>query len=349
MNFRFSPEEETWRQEVREFFAREVTDELLERLQREQGCTNTHSQELYLKMAQKGWLGLAWPKEFGGQARGYAEQAIFAEECTRGRVPPGTVNVIGNTVHFLGGALIQYGTDEQKRTFLPKIAAGEIRSCQGLTEPNAGSDLASVELRAVEDGDDFILNGTKLFSNAHNANHMFTVTRTDPNVPKHRGITLFLTPLDSPGIHISALYTVGGRRRNVVTFEDVRVPKTHMLGELNRGWYNLAVTMGLERSQAQGVAEMERRFADLVEFVKRAQRQGKPLGSFPAVRYALARLATELQTAKLLSYKVVWMQGAGLDVGAKEAPLAKLYHSELVERFASTALDILGQYGQLEG
>ena len=154
MDFRFTEADEAWRREVREFFQREITDELLERLEREQKCTNPHSQELYLKMAAKGWLGLSWPKQYGGEERSYFEQAIFAEECTRGRVPSGTVNVIGNTVHFLGGGLIAYGTEAQKKLFMPKIASGELRSCQGLSEPNAGSDLASVELRAVEDGDE---------------------------------------------------------------------------------------------------------------------------------------------------------------------------------------------------
>lgn len=344
MDFNFSEAEEAWRKEVKEFFAKEVTDKFVE----EQGYTNPHSQELYLKMADRGWLGLSWPKEYGGQGRSYIEQAIFAEEAVKGKCPAGTVNVIGNTVHFLGGLLLATGSEKQKREWLSLIARGELRSCQGLSEPNAGSDLASVELRAVEDGGDYVLNGTKIFNNAHNATNIFTVTRTDPDVPKHRGISTFLVDLSSPGIGISPLITCGGTRRNEVSFQDVRVPKENMIGEKNRGWYILATAMGFERSQAIGVTKLQGSFFELISCVKQMKYEGRPLSEIPAVRYALANIATDMQVAWLLSYQVVWLQSQGRDVTAKEAPVAKLYYSEVGERFANVAIGILGQYGQLE-
>ena len=348
MDFRFSSEEEAWRKEVREFFEKECSGEFVQRLIDEQGRYNAHSQELYLKMAQRGWLGLSWPKEYGGQGRSYMEQAIFIEEACRGRCPTGTMNVIGNTVHFLGNMIIEIGTKEQKETFLSKITKGELRSCQGLSEPNAGTDLASVELRAVADNDDYVLNGTKLFSNAFNANHIFTVTRTDPNVPKHRGISLFLVDLKSPGISISPLVTPGNQWRAEVAFEDVRVPRFNRLGEENQGWYNLAKAMGFERSQSQGVSELEQLLEEFIFFIKRERYEGIALCEIPAVRQAIANIAADLEVARLLSYHVVWKQSKGMDVSQREAPMAKLYTSELKERFANVAMDILGGYGLLQ-
>ena len=349
MDFRFSEAEEAWRKEIKEFFAREVTEEFLDKLTQEQGgWTNPHSQELYVKMADRGWLGLSWPKEYGGQERSYTEQAIFSEEAAKGRCPAGTLNVIGNSVHFLGGLLLASGNENQKKEWLSLIARGQLRSCQGLSEPNAGSDLASVELRAIEKGDEYVLNGTKIYSNAHNTTHIFTVTRTDTEVPKHRGISLLLVDLSSPGITISPLITCGGRRRNEVAFEDVEVPKENMVGDKNQGWYVLATAMGFERTQSIGVAKLESSFAELVKCVKEIKYEGRPLSQIPAVRSALANIATEIQIAWLLSYRVAWLQGQGQSVGAKEAPMAKLSRSEVEERFANTVTDVLGQYGQLE-
>lgn len=348
MDFRFSEAEDAWRKEVRAFFKKEITPGYIKKLEREQGCANPHSEEIYLKLAAKGWLGLSWPKKYGGQERNYIEQAIFNEESAACGMPFGTTNVMNNTVQFLGGALLAFGTAEQKQHWLPLIASGQVRSCQGLSEPDAGSDLASVNLRAVEQDGYFVLNGTKIFNNAHNATHIFTVSRSDASGPKHQGISLFLVDLKSPGISISALFTANNHRRNEVSFVDVKVPRENLLGEKDRGWTALAAAMAFERSQATAFATLMLNFDGFVSFIKTHKAGGKPMSEIPAVRYALADLATEIKALYLMSYRVAWLQGQGSDVTAKDAPMVKLFRSEVEDHFANAAADILGPYGMLE-
>jgi len=345
MEFSFTSEEEEWKKEVHDFFDREVTPEIREEL-REKGF----SRQFHLKMAQAGILAAALPKEYGGRGLSPLKQFIFNEELTRAKMPFGVTSAIGNTVHVFGGALVHYGTEEQRKRWLPMIVRGELISSQGLTEPNAGSDLASVELRAVEDGDDYILNGTKLYSNALNATHMLTVTRTDPTVSKHKGISLFIVDLSSPGVTVAPMISTDGDHRAEVSFEDVRVPKFNMLGEKNGGWYNLTgkETMVRERTQPTPWYRPLFLFDDLVDFVKHAQRDGQPLGKIPAVRYAMADLATEVKVTWLVNYHTAWMMDNGMDVSNKEVSMAKICLTELIEHFADTAIDILGQFGQLE-
>jgi len=348
MDFAFTPEQEAWRREVREFFERELPDDELERLFREQGSTNAHAAELYRKLGEKGWLGLSWPREYGGQGRSYLDQAILGEELSRGRVPHGTSDVYSTTIHYFGGCLFTFGSEEQRRTWLPLMARGELTSAIGVTEANAGCDAAAIEMRAVEDGDDYILEGTKIFNHAHNCSHMLTVARTDPSAPsKYRGISLFLMDMSSPGITMSPLYTIGGRRRNEVVFDSVRVPKGNMVGGKNQGWYCLMQAMLYERTQPQLMTGLAQVFADLVQYVKGAEREGRPLREIPSVRSALAEVAAELDITRLLYYKAHWALEQGLDLTV-EASVLKLCESELHEWLANTALEILGQYGQLE-
>ncbi|MFC2001599.1 acyl-CoA dehydrogenase family protein [Chloroflexota bacterium] len=349
MDFRFTEAEEKLAQEVRDFFAKEVTDEFWDKHMAEQGCNNPYSHELHLKMAERGWFGLLAPKEYGGQERSFTELTIFLEEVGKGRGPFGNVNVISNSANFLMGGLLLYGTDEQKKKWLPLILNGQLKSSQGLTEPEAGSDLAAAQLRAVRDGDSYILNGTKIFNNAHNATHIFAVARTDPNVLKYKGISLFLVDLSSPGIAISPrFFTCGGEKRSEVSFQDVRVPKENMLGEENRGWYHLAAAMRYERTQGYRVGETEENFNVLLKTVKEMKVEGHPVTDIPWVRQSLANIATEIQVVRLLCYWVAYLQDQGKDVTAWEAPITKVYRSEIQERLANIAVDILGQYGQLE-
>ena len=345
MEFRFSPEEEAWREEVRSFLEREITPQVREEL-RQKGF----SKQFHLKLAQAGILAAALPKEYGGRGYGPLKQFIFNDELARAKMPFAGCSAIGNSVHVLGGMLISYGTEEQKRRWVPPIVRGELISSQGLTEPNAGSDLASVELRAVEDGDHYILNGTKLYSNALYATHMFAVTRTDPTVRKYQGISLFVVDLSSPGVSITPVISIGGDRRAEVSFSDVRVPKFNLIGQKNRGWYHLVAGGGmmLERTQPTTWYRTKYALEEFIDFVKHARREGQPLSKVPAVRYALAELAAEAKIGWLLNYHAACMMERRMDVLDREVPMAKLYLSELMERFANTALDILGQYGQLE-
>ena len=346
MKFGFTEQEERWRKEVRDFFDKEATDELLEKLE-EEGLT--HSQEFYLKMRDKGWFAIPWPRECGGQDRSFVEQAIFNDEIVYSKTPFGTANILRNTVYYLANLLIRFGTEEQKRTIVPMIASGELRNCVGLTEPNVGSDVAAVEMRAVADGDDYMLNGTKLYNNAYNSTHITALVKTDPNAAKkYKGLSLFLVDLKSPGISVKPVLTIGGTQRSEVIMEDVRVPKTSIIGEKNQGWYHLMGIMDLERSAGGGAGRLRRAWEDLLQFVKEARREGQPLSKIPAVRYVLADMAKDIELLDLFFYRTAGMQDRHMDVTNKEASMYKILWSESVERFANAAMEILGQYGQLE-
>ncbi|MFC1983256.1 acyl-CoA dehydrogenase family protein, partial [Chloroflexota bacterium] len=345
MNFKWSEDEVAWRQEVGDFLRKEVTEELLGELKRKR---SDHSQELYEKVARKGWLGVSLPREYGGLGKSMAYQAIFNEEMHVCGLPEGTLDAIRNTAQYVALALLSFGSEEQKQHWLPKIIRGEVRISLGLTEPNSGSDVASAQARAVEDNDSFTLNGTKLFSCAHVTTHMMVLARTDPTARKHEGLSLFLVDLSSPGVSIRPMITIGGRIRNEVSFEDIKIPKENLLGERNKGWTNLQAGLGQERSESRRVNIMRVLLGRLIEYTKNTRRDGVLLSEITSVRHALADVATEVEISWLLSQRVVWMQTKGMSTTSREAPMAKLYHTEAWERFATAALDIIGQRGILE-
>jgi alkylation response protein AidB-like acyl-CoA dehydrogenase len=217
----------------------------------------------------------------------------------------------------------------------------------GLTEPGCGSDLAAVDLRAVQDGDDFILNGQKIFNSGHLATHLITVSRTDTSAPKHKGISLLLADLRAEGVEIYPVITLRGWKRTTVVFEDVRVPKTALLGQLDRGWYDLMSVMDMERSGMSSVAEREVAFDKILQYVKEAKRDGKPLAEYPAVRSALADMYREIVVGRLLSQRVIWLQATGQDATSL-ASFQKLFNSEAAERLTLAAMDIIGPLTLLE-
>ncbi|MDY7018749.1 MAG: acyl-CoA dehydrogenase family protein [Chloroflexota bacterium] len=343
MDFRFNPQEEQWRKEVRDFFEREVTSELLEQLEAK---GEEHSPELYQKLTQKGWLGLSWPKEYGGKGCGIIEMCIFYEEMSRAQAP--IQDVYRHSIAYFGSELIALGTEEQQKHFLPRLARGEITCCRGFTGPEAGSDLANVQLRAVEDGDYYRLNGEKTFMLAHYTDHIVALTRTDPNaIPKHRGLTMFIVDLESPGVKMRPMWTLGGHKRSQVFFDDVMVPKGNLLGKLNRGFYQAMEDLNQERSGAFQIVLLEKYFHNLIQFVKKSRRNGQPLGQIPETRQRLADLTTGIQVAWLISRYTLWRQSQGMSTD-KEAAMTKLYVSELSQRLARVAMDTIGPLSLLE-
>src|SRR4030042_1145571 len=267
MEFRFTKEQEEWRSEVRDFFMREAPPELLRRLMIENKCTNPCSLDLYIKMAKRGWFKKAWHQEYGGEGKGRWYDIILTEEMGYCLIPRGTWNLFANTVQFLGNSLLSGGSEEQKRRWLPLIANGDFRTSNGITEPNAGSDVASIETTATENDGYFVVNGTKLFNNAHNAEFITTIVRTDPSLPKRHGISVLLIDLRSPGVTVSpSQITLSGWVRSEVSFQDVRVPEGNLLGEKNRGWnYLMGEYMPVERSSVAAVdlGELFRVFEEL--------------------------------------------------------------------------------------
>ena len=349
MEFRFSPEEEAFRQEVREFLRREWREEAagggaegplgygggggLEEIRRFQK-----------KLAQRGWLTLAWPKEHGGMEASIMKQVIFNEEMAYHRAP----QQLGVGPDRVGPTIILYGTEEQKREHLPRIANADVIWCQGFSEPGAGSDLASLQTTAVADGDYFVVNGQKIWTSlAHVADWMILLARTDPDAPKHRGISYFLVDMKTPGITVRPLVDMTGRHAfNQVFFDNVRVPRKNLVGELNRGWYVAAATLDFERSGINRVVAGIRLYDELVEYARETQRDGRPRMANPAVRHPLAEQKIEFEVGRLLAYRVAWIQSQGR-IPNQEASMSKLFGSELQQRLARAGIEMLGLGGQL--
>ncbi|MBI3743786.1 MAG: acyl-CoA dehydrogenase family protein [Chloroflexi bacterium] len=245
MDLDFGPKAEALRKEVREFIKKEWTPKDEAGVANELPEYRGRSDEFSKKLGKKGWLGIGWPKEYGGLGKSYIEQLAFAEELGYHRAPMGkhhmAVNIVGPTLQIVG-------SEHLKKKYLPKIQAGEIQTCIGYSEPGAGSDLASLQTRAVEDGDDYVVNGQKIFTTgAEKSDICWLGARTDPDKPKHKGVSLFILPMDTPGITITPIWCVGGLRTNQVFFENVRIPKSQMVGERGQGFYNIAVALDFER------------------------------------------------------------------------------------------------------
>lgn len=345
MDFAFTPEQEAFRDEVDEFFRRELTPEVLAEIETEIAAGNIRCPLLEKKLVATGWLTMQWPVELGGQGRSNIEAAIFNEAVGYYNIPDG---LWGMTVGIVGNAIRAFGTEEQKQRYLPWIATGEVIFCQGFTEPEAGSDLASLQTRAVADGDDFVISGQKVFiGRAHLADYIYLATRTDPDAPKHRGLTLFLVDLKSPGVEIRPLWLMNGIRYNQLFFDEVRVPRSSMLGELNRGWYHMTTTLDIERSGTRSVGERRRLLEKLTQYIKTTVRNGRLLADDPMVRARLARLMIDSEAARLLSYRIAWLQSTGV-IPNHETSIASLWNRLLTQRFANEGLRILGPAGQIQ-
>lgn len=350
MDFRLTPEQEALKNEFEEFFSEEIKNApeswsggLMAMFESDENWA--YHRSVAEKLGEKGWLSLPWPKEYGGREHSYFEQLMFNEVRAYYRVPG--VDMWGPQI--VAPSLLEHGSEELKQEWLPRIARGEINWCQGWSEPNAGSDLASLSTRAVEDGDDYVLNGQKIWtSGAHRADHMFLMARTDPNVPKHKGITYFLTELDKPGVTIrELLYMHKKRDYNEVFFDNFRIPKKNIVGEVNQGWYVTMAGINFERSMIGAVSELQGELEEFVEFCKGAERNGRPLAKDPIVRHKLAQLAIELEAAKNWAYYVSSLQSKGQNVPA-ESSAAKWFSSELTVRFANTVVEVMGLYGTLK-
>jgi alkylation response protein AidB-like acyl-CoA dehydrogenase len=334
MEFSFAPEEEAFRQELRGFLQRELRDR-----PSGEGRDNWGFYLQFIKkLAANGWLTLAWPEEWGGQGASHMRQLVYNEEVAYHDAPAFYMGA-----DRVGPTIMLYGTDEQKQRFLPPIVAGEAHWCQGFSEPGAGSDLASLQTRAVQDGDDFVINGQKIWTSyAHYAGWMILLARTDPDAPKHRGISYFLADMKTPGITVRPLVDLLGRHQfNEVFFDNVRVPRDCLLGELNRGWYVATATLDFERSGIGRVIGSLRTFEQLVDYAREAALLDRPL-----VRHKLADLKIEFEVGRLLSYRVAWMQSRSL-VPNYEASVSKMYGSELAQRLANAGMQIMGLGGQL--
>ncbi len=344
MDFRFTPEDESFRSEVRTFLDQELPRDW-DGGMGEEGDDDAQwqfSRQFTRKLAERKWLAMAWPKEFGGLNATHMQQLIYNEEMSYRAAPGGG----GMGVAWVGPAIMLYGTQEQKDRFLPRITSGEDVWCTLYSEPGAGSDLASLQTRAVRDGDDYVINGGKIWtSGAHHSNWGWLAARTDPDAPKHKGISTFVLPMDSPGITIQPLINLAGHHGfNQVFFDNVRIPQNYLVGEPNRGWYQVAVALDFERSGIQAYAGGRRTLERLVAFAKA---EPEFLRRNPEVRLRLADRAVELAVGTNIAYRIPWMQTQG-KIPNHEASMSKLYGSELSQRMALTGIQMIGMFGQLK-
>ena len=338
MDFRLGERSEACRQEARRFLEEVLTEEMHEEMYR---TGVHHNRDFHRALVERGWLAPGWPVELGGGGRDPMEVLAFAEELQRAGSPTygvGTTMIVANLIRHIG-------TDEQKALIIPPVLAGEMIIVLGLTEPESGSDVAAAQTRAVRDGDDWVINGQKMFTtNAQEAEYAFMLARTDPEVPKHRGLTTFLVPLRQAGVEIQPVYTLSGERTNLTFYEDVHVDDALRLGEVDGGWDVMGIMLTLERAGAQG-GESVRLLAAMEEWARtEVDGEGRPRSDDPGVRARLGRAAAENEVSTLLARRTAWVNESGRLPGV-EGSMAKLFASEAITRQSADFVDLLGPDG----
>jgi alkylation response protein AidB-like acyl-CoA dehydrogenase len=294
------------------------------------------------RMGEDGWLGLGWPVEFGGQARGPIDQMIFVEESHWAGVPLPLL-----TLNSVGPTLMALGTEEQKQRLLPGILRGEVHFAIGYTEPTAGTDLAALQTRAVRDGDEYVINGEKLYTSAiQYADYVWLAVRTDPEAPRHKGLSVFIVPTDTPGFHWTPLRTTAGEFTSSTFYDDVRVPASNLVGEENQGWKLITNQLNHERVAICPVSGILRSIADVEDWARAERRaDGRRVIDQQWVQVALARVAAKADYLKLLNWKVAWASGQGLNPA--DASATKVFGTEFALEAYRLLLEVVGQAGYL--
>jgi alkylation response protein AidB-like acyl-CoA dehydrogenase len=341
VSFTFSPATEQWRTDLRKFLKDELPPGF-------EGSDDFFDKEEQLpfarafskKLGARRWFAPAWPEKYGGMGKTPIEQMILNEELAYARAPAsGRLFTIGIT----GPTVMVNATEEQKDRWLPEMASGDVWYCQGFSEPESGSDLASMQTKAVRDGDDYVINGQKIWtSNGHVADRMLLLARTDPDVPKHKGISAFIVDMDTPGISVQGIANMAYRRDfNQVFFEDVRVPAENLFGGENRGWYVAATTLDFERSNIAAISGARRTVHDLVGWAKETGAWAKV-----TVRHKLADLILEVEVGRLIAYRTAWLQARG-EVPNYEASIGKVWMALLGIKVGNVGVNLMGPQGQL--
>ncbi|MEW6300055.1 MAG: acyl-CoA dehydrogenase [Thermodesulfobacteriota bacterium] len=347
MNLAYAKEDEEFRKEVRSWLKKNLPkkDKTLSDLPPHDPERVKRAKEWQRKLYDAGYVATGWPKEYGGQGATVIRQTIVNEEMVLARAP-GLIGAMG--IQMLGPTLIQFGTEEQRRRYLPKILTAEEIWCQGYSEPGAGSDLASLRTRAELVGDEFVVNGQKVWtSNAQFADWMFCLVRTDPDAPKHRGISYLLIDMKTPGISVRPLIQMTGDAGfNEVFFEDVRVPRANLVGELNQGWLVANNTLFHERNLLGSTTRTQLMMQNLVRLARSRQRYGRPAAEDPVIRQKLADLLIRVEAMKYHSYRQLTDAITGRPPGIG-AMVNKLVGTELNHDICTLALELLGSYAPL--
>ena len=344
MDIRFDDNATAFQQTIRSWLEANVPKESLPK---DPDAAFQYRRAWQRKMYDAGWAGIHWPKEYGGRGATLIEQAVFSEEMARAEAPE-MANLLG--LMIVGPTLMSHGTEAQKKRYIPRILSGEEIWCQGFSEPNSGSDLASLQTRAVEDGDDFVVNGQKIWTSmAQHADMCILLVRTDPEAPKHRGISYLMVDMHSPGVTVKPLQQItGGSEFNEVFFDNVRVPKSQLLGGLNAGWRIAMTTLTHERGTASFGTQVsvKRRLDDIIDVARKITRNGQPLSDDAIVRQKLADAYIRVDLMRLNNYRTITSHLRGKEPGP-EASLDKLYWSETDQYMQEIGQELLGPLSQL--
>ena len=343
MHIAYTEEQEALRDELRAYYDQLLNDDLRDALHKEMGCGPV-TRQVVKQMAADGWLGIGWPKEYGGQGRSQLEQFIFFDESMRSGapVPMLTINTVGPTI-------MEFGTDEQKAEFLPRILAGDLHFCIGYSEPEAGTDLAALKTKAVLDGDEYIINGQKMWTSlASDADYCWLAVRTDPDAPKHKGISMIIVDMKSPGITVDPLHLLSTHDINATYYDDVRVPAKNLVGGVNNGWHLIVNQLNHERVTLCSSGLLEQSYMEVRKWAQETtDSSGTRMVDHEWVQLNLARVHAGLEFLKLINWKVAWTATEGsLDVA--DASTIKVFGTEFYLEAFRLLMEVLGPRAYLE-
>ena len=342
MRIAYTDEQTALRDELAGYYRELLTDEIRDALHQEHGAGPVNRQ-VVKQMAADGWLGIGWPKEYGGQGRSQIEQFIFFDESMRSGapVPMLTINTVGPTI-------MANGTDQQKQAFLPRILAGDLHFCIGYSEPEAGTDLAALATRAVRDGDEYVINGQKMWTSlASDADYCWLAVRTDPDAPKHKGISMIIVDMKAPGITVDPLHLLSTHDINAVFYDDVRVPADNLVGGENNGWNLIVSQLNHERVTLCSAGLLEQSFQEVTAFARTEQCGSGRLIDQQWVQLNLAKVRAGLDFLRLINWKVAWTASQGhMDVA--DASSIKVFGTEFYLESFRLLMEILGSRAILD-
>jgi len=342
MDLALTEQQQSLRRGLRDYFATIVTPEV-EAAMASGEMTGKLYRDVVRRIGHDGWLGLGWPKEYGGQGRSPLDQFIFFDEAQRAGAP-----VPFLTINTVGPTLMQFGTEEQKQTYLPPILRGEIHFSIGYSEPNAGTDLASLQTRAVWDGEEWIVNGSKIYTSlVADADYVWLAARTDPEAKKHQGISIFIVPTSSPGFSYSPIHTIGDAGTNATFYEDVRLPPGSLVGEVNAGWKLITNQLNLERVSLCAPGQVARLLDDLLRWSQTTVLDGHRVIDQEWVRIHMARIYAKLQFLELINWKVAWKLTQG-DMNPADASATKVFGTEFYIEAYRLMLEVIGAAGMVK-
>jgi len=343
MYFDLNDEQRRLRDSLRAYFAEKLTPEVRAALGPRAGeHMGPAFRDFVKQMGHDGWLGVGWPVEYGGQGRGYVEELIFLDECRRAQAPIPLV-----TLNTVGPTLQQFGSAGQKDHFLPMILRGEVHFAIGYTEPGSGTDLASLRTRAVRDGDSYVINGQKIFTTgAHDADYIWLAARTDPDAPKHKGITIFIVPTSLPGFSYTPIELIDGGTTNAAYFEDVRVPASAIVGGEHNGWRLITTQLNHERVALACSGRLEGLLEDTVAWAKTAANGERRVIDDPWVRLVLARVRARVDALRAMNLRMAWAMTVGR-LNQAEASVVKVFGTELFVDAYRSLLEVIGRAGSL--